>query len=293
MEPLGAALPTTAGLDWPKSHRPLASRPRVKEYGKSLLLDSIIPPVNSLKDKLALITGGSRGIGHDIADLFAAEGAQIVITYRNEDAGKKAVSALQAKHPGASIRGFACDVADGAAVEALFQAIGKETPVDILVNNAGITKDGLILRMKEEDWDAVLDTNLKGTFLMCKAAIRVMLKARKGHIINIASVVALIGNPGQANYSASKGGIISLTKSLAREVASRGITVNAIAPGYIETDMTSELTPEVKAQLMANIPLGRLGSGRDIAEAALFLAGEGSAYVTGQVLSVNGGLAMV
>lgn len=249
--------------------------------------------MNILKDKLALVTGGSRGIGYDIADLFASQGAQVVITYRNEETGKKAVESLQAKHPGVAIRGFACDVSSPTAVDGLFQSLGKDSPLDILVNNAGITKDGLIMRMKEEDWDAVLDTNLKGAFLMCKAAIRIMLKARSGRIINVASVVALIGNPGQANYSASKGGLISLTKSLAREVASRSITVNAIAPGYIETDMTSDLTPEVKAQLLANIPLGRLGSGRDIAQAALFLAGEGAAYLTGQVLSVNGGLAMV
>lgn len=248
----------------------------------------------TLSGKIALITGASRGIGYDIADLFLTHGAQVAITFRNAEVGAQAVAKLAAAHPGAKVMGYAKDSAVAADVDSLFEAVTKDLGIpEIVVNNAGITKDNLVLRMKEEDWDAVIDTNLKGTFLMCRAAVKAMLKTRKGRIINVASVVAQIGNPGQANYCASKGGILSLTKSLAREVASRTITVNAIAPGYIATDMTSDLKEEVKTALLGQIPLGRLGSGRDIAEAALFLAGEGAAYITGQTLSVNGGLAMV
>jgi 3-oxoacyl-[acyl-carrier protein] reductase len=248
----------------------------------------------TLSGKVAIITGASRGIGYDIAHLFLAHGASVAITYRNAEVGGEAVARLSAAHPQGKVMGYAKDVSVAVDVEALFAAVSADLGApEIVVNNAGITKDNLMLRMKEEDWDAVIDTNLKGTFLMCRAAIKVMLKAKKGRIINVASVVAQIGNPGQANYCASKGGVLSLTKSLAREVASRSITVNAIAPGFVATDMTSDLKEEVKTALLSQIPLGRLGTGADIAEAALFLAGEGASYITGQTLSVNGGLAMV
>ncbi|MBL8991767.1 MAG: 3-oxoacyl-ACP reductase FabG [Spirochaetia bacterium] len=248
---------------------------------------------HQLKDQVALVTGGSRGIGYAIAETFAAQGAKVALVYRDEAAGQAALQKIREKVPGAVVMGKACDIAKAADVDALYELLIKEWGrLDILVNNAGITRDTLILRMKEEDWDAVMNTNLKGAFLMSKTAVKHMLKARKGAIINLSSVVGQMGNAGQVNYAASKGGLIAFTKSLAREVASRNITVNAIAPGYIETDMTESLSPEMKETLKANIPLGRLGAVSDIAQAALYLASEGATYVTGQVLAVNGGMSM-
>ncbi len=247
-----------------------------------------------LKEKIALVTGANRGIGYAIAEAFASQGAKVVMVYRDETVGQSAMQKIREKTPGASLLGKSCDISKMAEVEALFEWVIKECgKLDILVNNAGVTRDNLILRMKEEDWDAVMNTNLKGAFLMSKIAVKHMIKARKGSIINLSSVVGQIGNAGQVNYAASKGGLIAFTKSLAREVASRNVTVNAIAPGYIETDMTESLSPEMKDTLKANIPLGRLGTTADIAQAALYLASDGASYVTGQVLAVNGGMSMV
>ncbi len=250
--------------------------------------------MNVLKNKNALITGGSRGIGFDMADLFASEGANVLITYRQEATGLEAVNKLRAKYPGLKIEGRVCDVSKSAEVDALYAEIPTLLGgLDILVNNAGITRDNLVLRMKEEEWDAVLDTNLKGAFLMAKAAAKMMLKARSGRIINISSVVGEIGNAGQVNYSASKGGLLAMTKSMARELASRNILVNSITPGYIETEMTHGLTDDTKKALMDQIPLGRLGKGSDIAQGALYLASDASAYLTGQTLAINGGMSMI
>ena len=244
-----------------------------------------------LTGEVALVTGASRGIGHGIALALAARGATVVGTAT----GSAGVAAIDAalKGAGATGRGLVLDVADGTACDAAIADIeAHEGPVTILVNNAGITRDTLLLRMKPEDWDAVIGTNLGSVFRLSKAVLRGMMKARKGRIINIASVVGLIGNPGQANYCAAKAGIGGFTRSLAREVASRGITVNVVAPGFIDTDMT-KLLPEAQRQaLAAQIPLGRLGSPADIAEAVCFLAGPGAAWVTGETLNVNGGMHM-
>jgi 3-oxoacyl-[acyl-carrier protein] reductase len=244
-----------------------------------------------LTGEVALVTGASRGIGHGIALALAARGATVVGTAT----GSAGVAAIDAALKGAAAtgRGLVLDVADGTACDAAIADIeAHEGPVTILVNNAGITRDTLLLRMKPEDWDAVIGTNLGSVFRLSKAVLRGMMKARKGRIINIASVVGLIGNPGQANYCAAKAGIGGFTRSLAREVASRGITVNVVAPGFIDTDMT-KLLPEAQRQaLAAQIPLGRLGSPADIAEAVCFLAGPGAAWVTGETLNVNGGMHM-
>jgi 3-oxoacyl-[acyl-carrier protein] reductase len=250
--------------------------------------------MKSLTNKSALITGGSRGIGFDIADLFASEGADVLITYRSEATGAEAVNKLRAKYPGQKIEGRVCDVANSGEVEKLFtEVVSLFGGLYVLVNNAGITRDNLVLRMKEEEWDAVLDTNLKGAFLIAKSAAKLMLKARTGRIINISSVVGETGNAGQVNYAASKGGLLAMTKSMARELASRNILVNSITPGYIETEMTHGLSDEIKKGLMDQIPLGKLGKGSDIAQGALFLASEGSSYMTGQTLAINGGMSMI
>jgi len=242
--------------------------------------------------RTALITGAGRGIGRDIAMAFAAEGASVAITDINSDAIGAAADAI-AKETGAKTLALAADSAKpedcDRCVEETLKAFGA---LDILVNNAGITRDNLALRMKAEDFQAVTDVNLKGPFLMSKAASRGMLRRRSGRIINIASVVGQTGNAGQANYSASKAGLIGLTKSLAREFASRQVLVNAVAPGYIRTAMTDGLKEEAKAKLLEMIPLERLGTGGDVAGAVLFLAGEEAAYITGQVLGVNGGIYM-
>jgi 3-oxoacyl-[acyl-carrier protein] reductase len=243
----------------------------------------------SLQGEIALVTGASRGIGAAIADELAAQGARVVGT-ATTDAGATAIHARLAPGGGA---GRALDVTDGAAVEQLIDAIGKEFgPVSILVNNAGITRDQLLMRMKDEDWNAILDTNLSSVFRTSKAVLRGMMKARKGRIINIASVIGLTGNPGQSNYAAAKAGIIAFSKSLAREIGSRGITVNVVAPGFIDTDMTRGLPDDSKTAMLGQIALGRFGDPADIASAVGFLASPAAAYITGETLHVNGGMYM-
>ncbi len=243
------------------------------------------------KDRVAVITGASRGIGRSIALALAAQGAAIVAVDVDQAATDAVVAELKAS--GGKALGVVGNVTVPAdaerMIDAAMEAFGR---VDILVNNAGITRDGLLVRMKDEDWDAVLTVNLKGAFLCTRAASKVMTKQRYGRIINIASVVGQMGNAGQANYCASKAGLIGLTKSNARELAKRSITVNAVAPGFIATAMTDALSDKVRAELTAQIPLERLGSADDIANAVAFLAGEASGYITGHVLSVNGGMYM-
>ena len=242
-----------------------------------------------LQGEIVLVTGASRGIGAAIADTLAANGATVVGTATSE-AGAAAIGARLAARGG---HGRVLNVTDGAAVEALIDAIGKEFgPVSILVNNAGITRDQLLMRMKDEDWQSIIDTNLSSVYRTCKAVMRGMMKARRGRIVNIASVVGVTGNPGQANYAAAKAGIIAFSKSLAREIGSRGITVNVVAPGFIDTDMTRSLTEEQRGALLAQIALGRLGAPDDIAQAVLFLASAAAAYITGETLHVNGGMYM-
>jgi len=244
-----------------------------------------------LKDQIAVITGAGRGIGQAIAVKFASEGADVVcVELKNEFAEQ---TAQKVKELGRKSWIFECNVSDANSVaqaaEKILEATGR---VDILVNNAGITRDNLLMRMSEAEWDAVLDTNLKGTFLFTKAFCRAFLKQRSGRIISIASVIGLIGNAGQCNYGASKAGVIGFTKCVARELASRGITANAIAPGFIETAMTAALGEEIRQQLQKQIPLGTLGQPEDVANAALFLASPLARYITGQVISVDGGMAM-
>jgi len=244
-----------------------------------------------LANHVAIITGGARGIGREIALAFAKEGADLALFDVNPQTLEQTAQELQAL--GRRAEGFVVDVTQAAAVdEAVSKVLDKLGRIDILVNNAGITQDGLLIRMEEAQWDRVLDINLKGTYLCTRAVAKVMLKARQGRIVSIASIVGLIGNPGQANYAASKAGIIGFTKAVAKELASRGITCNAIAPGFIKTEMTERLPEEVKAKLLANIPMGTLGEPRDVAYAALFLVSEAARYITGQVLVVDGGLAM-
>ncbi len=246
----------------------------------------------NLQDKVAVVTGGGRGIGRAIAERLAADGASVAVLSRSESSCAGAAEAINQRYPGRA-KAYAVDVADGEA----FAAVGKRVlddfgKVEILVNNAGITRDGLALRMSEADWDAVMDTNLKGAFNAVKAFQRTLLKQQGARIINISSVVGLMGNAGQANYAASKAGLIGLTKALAREFASRGVTVNAVAPGFITTDMTDALTDEQRSAIAANIPLGALGKPEDIASAVAFLAGPEASYITGQVLTVDGGMVM-
>ncbi|MEO8801832.1 MAG: 3-oxoacyl-ACP reductase FabG [Rudaea sp.] len=242
-----------------------------------------------LKDEIVLVTGASRGIGAAIADTLVVQGARVVGTATSE-AGAQAISERLGPHGGA---GRVLDVTDGAAVEALIDAIAAEFgPITILVNNAGITRDQLLMRMKEDDWQAILDTNLTSVYRTSKAVMRGMMKARRGRIISIASVIGLTGNPGQSNYAAAKAGIIAFSKSLAREIGSRGITVNVVAPGFIDTDMTRNLPEEQRNALLGQIALGRLGAADDIAQAVLFLASPAAAYITGETLHVNGGMYM-
>ena len=244
-----------------------------------------------LAGQVAIITGGARGIGREMALLFAREGADLALFDVNEEQLVATVKELEAL--GRRAVGLRVDVTVASAVdEAVAKVLDKLGRLDILINNAGITQDGLLVRMDEAQWDRVLDINLKGTFLCTRAASKVMLKARKGRIVSIASIVGLIGNPGQANYAASKAGIVGLTKSVARELASRGITCNAIAPGFIKTDMTERLPEEIKQRLLEQIPLGSLGEPSDVAQAALFLVSEASRYITGHVLVVAGGMGM-
>ena len=247
--------------------------------------------MSQLANQIAVVTGAGRGIGRAIALKFAAEGADIVCLSRTQENSDKVAAEVRAL--GRKAWAFAVDVSDSAAVNVASEKILAEcSRVDILVNNAGVTRDGLLMRMSDADWDAVLDTNLKGAFLLTKAFFRVFAKQRAGRIINISSVIGLIGNPGQANYAASKAGLIGFTQSIARELGSRGVTVNAIAPGFIETDMTSKLNEEYRANILKQIPLGKFGTSEDIAETALFLASPHARYITGQVLTVDGGMVM-
>lgn len=244
---------------------------------------------NELVGEVALVTGGSRGIGRSIAESLAAAGARVVVIARNAQGAEEAAAAL----PGGPHLGLGCDVSDGEAVTATVARVTEEVgTISILVNNAGITRDNLLLRMKEDDWDAVLSVNLRGAFNTVKAVTKGMMKRRGGVILNITSVVGLIGNAGQANYAASKAGLVGFTKSVAKELASRGIRCNAVAPGYIRTDMTSELGDAQTEALQASIPMGRLGEPEDIAEVVRFLAGPSARYITGQVLAVDGGMVM-
>ncbi len=245
-----------------------------------------------MKGSNAIVTGGARGIGEAIARLLARMGANIIIWDVLEDQAKATAEAI-AKEYGVKAAGQAVDVTKGESVEAAVDAAVKEFgSLDILVNNAGITRDGLIIRMKEEDWDRVLDINLKGVWQCTKAVGKVMIKARKGAIVNIASVVGVMGNAGQANYSASKAGVIGLTKTSAKEFASRGVRVNAVAPGYIQTAMTDKLTDEQRQRMQVLIPLGELGTPEDVADAVGFLASAAAKYITGQTINVCGGMVM-
>ena len=241
-----------------------------------------------LSGRVALVTGSTRGIGRSIAETLAECGAKVAVVGRDQGKAQEAAAALS---PDA--KGFACDVADVPSVTKLVEDVEKAFgSVDILVNNAGLTRDNILLRLKDDDWDAVLDANLRGAFASIRAATRGMMKRRWGRIINIASVVGIIGNKGQANYAASKAGLIGLTKSVAKEFASRNILVNAVAPGFIETDMTAAMTPEARTALSQQIPLERLGKPADIAATVAFLASEHASYITGQVLVVDGGMVM-
>lgn len=245
-----------------------------------------------LAGKVALVTGASRGIGKAIACKLAREGAKVIINYNGSKEKAEAVKS-EIEAAGGQAEVYQCDVSDYTACETFIQTVIKEEgSLDILVNNAGITKDGLLMKMSEEDFDKVLDTNLKGAFNTIRFASRQMLKQKSGRIINMSSVVGVSGNAGQANYAASKAGVIGLTKAAARELASRGITVNAIAPGFIETDMTDVLSDKVKEASEAQIPLGHFGKPEDVAAAAAFLASEEAGYITGQVLHVDGGMCM-
>jgi 3-oxoacyl-[acyl-carrier protein] reductase len=247
--------------------------------------------MKQLENQIAVVTGAGRGIGRAIALKFATAGADIVAVDLKTDFVQETVE--EVRKLGRKAWAVAANVSEAASVEAAVEQILKEAGrVDILVNNAGITKDGLLMRMSEADWDAVLDINLKGTFLFTKAFSRAFVKQRSGRIVNIASVIGLIGNAGQCNYAASKAGVIGFTKSVARELASRGVTANAIAPGFIETKMTEALGPEARAGLLKQIPLASLGQPEDVAAAALFFASPAARYVTGQVLAVDGGMVM-
>lgn len=244
-----------------------------------------------LENQIAVVTGAGRGIGRAIALKFAREGANVVCVSRTQENSDKVAAEITAL--GRKSWALAVDVADGAAVKAATEKIMADCgKVDILVNNAGVTRDGLLMRMSDADWDAVLNTNLKGAFHFTRELFRIFAKQRAGRIINVSSVIGLIGNPGQCNYAASKAGLIGFTQSVAKELASRSVTVNAIAPGFIETDMTSDLNEELKSTILKAIPMGKFGAADDIASAALFLASPAARYITGQVLTVDGGMVM-
>lgn len=245
-----------------------------------------------LTGKNALITGGTRGIGRAIAEAFALAGARVAFTYRSSSDEAEIVK-MRLEKAGTEVLVFQGDAADmSAAEDAVNGVVEAWGSIDVLVNNAGITKDGLMLRMREEDWDAVIGTNLKSVFNFCKAAYRPMMRQRSGKIVNLSSIVGVIGNPGQTNYAASKAGIIGFSKSLAKELGSRGINVNVVAPGYVETDMTAELPDAAREAMLNAVVLGRVASPVDIANAVLFLSSSASDYITGHVLHVDGGLAM-
>ena len=242
--------------------------------------------------RVAAVTGGGRGIGRAVAVRLANEGANVAISYRSNDAAAEEV-AEEVRAAGAQCEIFKGDVASPEDVDALFKSAGEALgPVEILVNNAGLTRDNLMMRMKESEFDEVLRTNLRGTYLCTRAALRPMIRARWGRIVNVSSVVGLVGNAGQANYAASKAGIIGFTKSVAREVAQRGITANVVAPGYVETELTSSLSEKIKDQIKGQVPLGRFAEAEEVAEVVAFLAGEGAGYITGQTVAVDGGMTM-
>lgn len=239
----------------------------------------------NFQDNIVLITGGSRGIGKSIAEAFSSSGATTIVTYKNS-IDREYFDAKGIKH-------FQCDVSDLSSVQALIdKVISEYQKIDVAVNNAGITKDGLLMRMSEDDWNSVLDTNLRGVFNVTKAVSRHMMSKRRGKIVNITSVVGITGNPGQSNYVASKAGVIGFTKATAKELASRSININAVAPGFIETEMTGKLPEEVKARYLESIPLRRFGSGKNVADLVMFLASDMSDYITGQTICVDGGLVM-
>jgi 3-oxoacyl-[acyl-carrier protein] reductase len=245
-----------------------------------------------LSNKVAIVTGASRGLGRAAALALGRNGARVVVNFRGQAEAAAEVVAMIETNGGTALA-VQADVAQAADVERLVKTtLDTYGRLDIVVNNAGITRDNLLLRMKDDEWDAVMSTNLRGVFLLTKAAMRPMMKARGGRIINITSVVGLTGNAGQSNYAAAKAGLIGFTKSVAREMASRGITANAIAPGYIETDITSVLSDEIKTTVLNNIPLGRLGQPDDVASVVVFLASDAAAYITGQTLAVDGGMTM-
>ncbi|OBU23333.1 3-oxoacyl-ACP reductase FabG [Photobacterium aquimaris] len=243
----------------------------------------------SLEGKIALVTGASRGIGRAIADILVERGATVIGTATSES-GADAISAYLGEHG----KGFALNVTSPESIETTLKQIKEQYgDIDILVNNAGITRDNLLMRMKDDEWQDIMDTNLTSVFRLSKAVLRAMMKKRNGRIISIGSVVGTMGNAGQTNYAAAKAGLLGFTKSMAREVASRGITVNAVAPGFIETDMTKALNDDQRAATLANVPAGRLGDPREIAAAVAFLASDDAAYITGETLHVNGGMYMI